>query len=498
MLSAISRRLSAARILWHRLGLNDAGSVATVLIAVPVIAGTVAVGVETGQLYRVKRQMQSAADAAALAGTVDSVNGKTGSITGDARYEAQRNGFTNGVNSVVVTVNSPPTSGPNVATPNAVEVIITKSQGFSLGAVLLNFMGQTSNGFTMRARSVAATGSTSNTVTSTGPVTTSTTTAEGCIIALTPNNEQGISITSFNNFGSDCSIMSNGSATGTGSSASITMSSFNNATLHSSDASNPARVWTRGSFSKSSYNNFTADSILQNQTSTITDPYAGLGTPVPTGTTYTSYVEPPGNNLTLGPGSYVGGLSVTSKSNVYFTPGDYYIVNGDLIIRSDNNVSCPSCTATNGVTFILTQNSGSNSDIGGVSITSMNNVSLNAGTANTYAGVLFYQDRRAPAGTMDATSKIFTVASLNNSTLSGAVYFPQNAINISSINNIGGSPTTGCTIWIGRYIKFSSYNNNYKGGCSTYGTKPAGITTTTTTTQTTTTTTTTNRNKVLE
>jgi selenophosphate synthase len=79
--------------------------------------------------------------------------------------------------------------------------------------------------------------------------------------------------------------------------------------------------------------------------------------------------------------------------------------------------------------------------------------------------------------------------------LSGAVYFPQNRIDISTINNIGGSPTTGCTIWIGRYIKFSSYNNNYKGGCEIYHTKPAGITTTTTTT---TTSSTTGRNKVME
>src|SRR6266568_4947948 len=143
MLSATSRRLSAARILWRRLGLNDAGSVTTMLIAVPVIAGTVAIGVETGQLYRVKRQMQGAADAAALAGTVDSIAGKTGTvITSDARYEAQRNGFTNGSNSVLVTVNSPPTSGPNVGTQGAVEVIITKTQTFSLGAVLLNWMGR--------------------------------------------------------------------------------------------------------------------------------------------------------------------------------------------------------------------------------------------------------------------------------------------------------------------------------------------------------------------
>ena len=97
---------------------------------------------------------------------------------------------------------------------------------------------------------------------------------------------------------------------------------------------------------------------------------------------------------------------------------------------------------------------------------------------------------------MNSSAKIFTVSSLNNATLSGAIYFPNNAINISSINNIGGDSSTGCTVWIGRYLKFSSYNNNYIAGCATYGTTPAGYTTTTTTTSTKSVTT--NKGKVVE
>jgi hypothetical protein len=224
---------------------------------------------------------------------------------------------------------------------------------------------------------------------------------------------------------------------------------------------------------------------LSSQTSTLGDPYSSLGTPSPGTCTYTNYVEPNGNNLTMSPGTYCGGLSVTNKSNVYFTPGVYYVANGDLIIRSDNNISCPTCTNSSGTTFVLTQTTGNASDIGGVSITSENNVTLTAGNDGTaYAGVLFYQDRRVAAGTMTSTSKIFTLASLNNATLAGAIYFPQNRIDISNINNIGGNSSTGCTIWIGRYIKLSSYNNAYKGGCSTYGAKPAGVTTTSTNTTT--------------
>ena len=474
MVRGVSRAFRAARMTWRRLWRDESGSVMSFLVVVPVLMGAVAVGVETGELYRTKRQMQSAADAAALAGSIDRLAAKNNTtITTTARYEAQRNGFQDGVNSVSVTVNAPPTSGPNVSTPGAVEVVITKSQRLSFGAALASALGVTTSNFTMRARSVAAQGSYSSTTSS----------PEGCLVALTPASEQGVSFTSFNNFDSDCTIISNGTATGTGANASITLSSFNNATLKS--------VWTRGRFDYSSYNHLTlTNPAQQNQTTAVVDPYASLPTPSPGACTYNPFSAPGGTSITLSPGVYCGGLAVSSYNNVYFTHGIYYIANGDLYLSSVNNVSCSDCTAKNGVTFVLTQTTGNNADIGGVRISSDNNVTFNAPSANPadypgsspplYAGVVFYQDRRATAGTMTSSSKIFTVSSLNTATLTGAIYFPSNRIDISSLNNSGTS-TTGCTVWIGRYVKFSSYNNNYIAGCDSIGTqRPAIITTTTT------------------
>ncbi len=471
----LARTLSVVRTNVQSFRRNEDGSVLAYMVVLPVLAGALAIGVETGELYRVKRQMQSAADDAALAGTIDSLAGATSSIVADARYEAQRNGFTNGSGTVNVAVNVPPTSGPNVGTPNAVEVVITKTQNLTFGAVLNSWMGRTSNGYALTARSVAA----RTPSTSTPTTTTTTTNPVGCLVALTPNNEQGISISSFNNYSGDCAIMSNGTATGIGSNASISISNFNNFNL----SGDGGIIWTRGSLSAQSYGSMTPapSAAKTNQSTSIVDPYASLDTPAPGTCTYTNYSPPAGANLTLSPGTYCGGLIATNKSNVYFTAGTYYVANGDLLIQSDNNVSCSNCTNGAGVTFVLTQTTGRNTDIGGVSITSQNNVTLSAPNSGTYQGVLFYQDRRVAAGTMNSSSKIFTLASLNNATLSGAVYFPNNAINISSINNIGGSSSTGCTIWIGRYLKFSSYNNNFKGGCAAYGTIPAGYTTTTTT-----------------
>jgi Flp pilus assembly protein TadG len=474
MLRNFSRGIHSAYATWRRLRRDDSGSVLSLFVVVPVLIGTVALGVETGQMYRVKRQMQGAADAAALSAAVDRMAGKnTATITATALYEAQRNGFQNATNGVAVTVNAPPTSGSNVSTVGAVEVIITKPQSFSLGAALSNMLGVSNQSFNMRSRSVAAQGT----------YTTTTSSKEGCIVALTTAAEQGVSFTSFNNFNSDCTIISNGTSTSSNANASVYMASFNNATLKS--------VWTRGSFYKSSYNNFTStDPVQTNQTSTVVDPYAEL--PLPPSATiatchYTDFNVSGVSSVTLVPDrTYCRGLAVSGVSNVYFQPGTYYIAGGDLYLTGVNNVTCPTCATTSsgttGVTIVLTQNSGNNAHIGGVRISSDNNITLNAPSTGTYKGVLFYQDRNATVGTMTSTSKIFTISSLNTVTLNGAIYFPNNRIDISSVNNVG-TGANGCSIWIGRYIKFSSYNNNYRAGCGTYNTEPVSIVTTRTATK---------------
>src|SRR5688572_13255753 len=111
------RPITVLRAQLRRLGRSESGAVMAFLVVIPVVAGTLAIGVETGQWFRVKRQMQNAADAAALAGSIDRTAGQNNTtIEATARYESQRNGFTHGASNVAVTVNTPPTSGANIAT----------------------------------------------------------------------------------------------------------------------------------------------------------------------------------------------------------------------------------------------------------------------------------------------------------------------------------------------------------------------------------------------
>ena len=451
---------------------SESGSMITVAAVLPLLLGTAGLAIDTGRLYVTKRQMEIAADAAALAGSFDRLAGKTtATITSTALYEARRNGFQNGVENVSIAVNSPPSSGPNASVPGAVEVIITKPVGLTLGAAFEKLLGFSTTNVSMVSRAVAAqSGYTSDTMS-----------PEGCFVALTTANEQGISVTSLNNFNSDCTVISNGTATGSGSNASINFSNFNNATMKS--------IWARGSFAASSYNHlYLANPVQQNQATAVDDPYGSLPVPAPGGCGFSSFNQSgSGSSITLVPGTYCGGLKASGYNNIYFSPGVYYVANGDLVLKETNNISCPRCANGTGVTFVLTTTTGASSDVGGVTISDVNNVTLNPPVPCSvnnppsacmneplFPGLLFYQDRRATQGTMTSPSRAFVITSVNNAKIQGGIYVPQNRIDITNLNNISKS-NVGCTVWVGRYVKFSLYNNNYIAGCDAGGTKRPAI-----------------------
>ena len=106
--------------------LSDAhGAIAIqVAVALPVLIGFTALGIEMTTLFVQQKRMQSAADAAVVAA------GSTGLTTAQslaaARAIAGANGFVNGTNGTVVTLNTPPTGGTNISTQSAREIIISR------------------------------------------------------------------------------------------------------------------------------------------------------------------------------------------------------------------------------------------------------------------------------------------------------------------------------------------------------------------------------------
>ena len=111
-------------------------------IALPVLIGFTALGVETGLWYAIKRQDQSAADAAALSGAYERAAGQSyANICDKVRIAAAANGFpfqsyacptatpgcTNPASGTMC-ANNPPISGVSTGDDTAVEVILDRQQ----------------------------------------------------------------------------------------------------------------------------------------------------------------------------------------------------------------------------------------------------------------------------------------------------------------------------------------------------------------------------------
>src|SRR3989442_6411754 len=93
------------------------------LIALCALVGLAA---DTGYFFGCKRQMQTAADAAALAGAAQLRRGGNGNgqIVNAADAAASSNGFTNQVNGTGIQVHTPPLSGYYTSDGSYVEAII--------------------------------------------------------------------------------------------------------------------------------------------------------------------------------------------------------------------------------------------------------------------------------------------------------------------------------------------------------------------------------------
>lgn len=106
--------------------LRDENGQALVLTALTmtVLVAALGLAVDVGMLFRARRQLQTAADAAATSGALQLSYGQSATTAAD--NAAAANGAQNGVNGTSVTVQSPPLSGP-FASAGYVQVAIQQS-----------------------------------------------------------------------------------------------------------------------------------------------------------------------------------------------------------------------------------------------------------------------------------------------------------------------------------------------------------------------------------
>jgi Flp pilus assembly protein TadG len=111
-----------------RFGNDESGSyLMTTAIMMPVLMGIVGLGTDYGLWIHTSKKMQNAADTAAYSAALAKTNG-SGDVTTQANALSSSYGFVNGSDGVVVSVNNPPTSGPNASNVSAIEVVIQQPQ----------------------------------------------------------------------------------------------------------------------------------------------------------------------------------------------------------------------------------------------------------------------------------------------------------------------------------------------------------------------------------
>ncbi|MDB5435335.1 MAG: hypothetical protein JWR47_1592 [Phenylobacterium sp.] len=375
VLRAIRRRVS-----------SETGNVAIMFaLAMPLVVGAGALGVETNFQYIQQTHLQVAADAAAYVGALDNRASASSSVmTADASAIATSNGWSSTTGTIVV--NTPPTSGPNQV-PTATEVVLSQN-------VPRFFTAYFNKGpMVVHARAVAI----------------YATAADACILALSKSASQAVQIqgnTTVTLVG--CDIMSN-------SIASDAVNIWGSATVSTECVVSAGGYANHGGLTLTGP---TCPSVVT-QAPRARDPFSGLATP-PTGVSRSLAGVGNNNTVTLQPGYYSGGMAL--RGTVTLAPGVYYVSGGNFDIGANASVM------GSDVTIYLAAGSQ-------VSMQGNSHVSLAAPTSGTYSGILFFGDR---AGVSSAAN-VFTGDS--SSSLTGDLYFPTQSVtyqgNFSGIN--------GCT-----------------------------------------------------
>ncbi len=380
---------------------NGAIAIMTAL-SLPVVVGFIGMGVEAGLWFHAKRDLQTAADSAAVAAAYEVARGYPNAIVTQTGGSAAADNGYDGSKNDTITINSPPTTGDFSGNNEAVQAIMTRNLTLLFTDLFMD------GGVNISVVAVA--------ILDGGD--------DFCILGLHPSASGGVSIGGTADVALDCGIASN-------STADDAFEVFGSADVAASNAS------TVGGIAVSGSGNLVTDEPNKENSLPARDPYASLAEPAVGGCDHNSNTRVQnGDNTILFPGVYCGDIRITGGTAT-FSPGDYILKGADLKITGG--------TVTGTDTFFFFTNDGA--DFGQTDITG-GDIDLTAPDSGDYAGMLFFQDPDAPTGSgSSTTNKINGGTSLN---LTGALYFPSQKIDFS-----GGANAGGCTVLVGSVVEFS-------------------------------------------
>jgi hypothetical protein len=400
---------------------DETGSIATLTaLSMVMIMGFFGLAIDVGHLLFVKRSLQKAADAAALAGAIEvrvcGLSPNCSAMQSAAQDALTENGLTAGTTlsnctgangtGVTLMLNNPScfdATDPNAGKTNYVEAVVSQPVPTFFAWVF----GMPSVSLHARAEAMRGVG---------GP----------CIWALDPSGP-AISILAGVMVQSRCGVVDE-------SSSANALSCAVGAFLYA-----PSINVTGGSNSllclaASTPNTYVAAPNPRDPLAYLPAPDDGT-TPCgsSTGSPYYGSSQPVnvllGGSVTFNPGVYCGGISITAAlaSNITFEPGTYVMRDGTGplgITQGGLNINLNALTSIsgNGVTFYNEGPTGGftmTEPVTGGSLVSLGNIDLSAPTSGEYGGILFFQGQGV------SSTGTFLANLLEPSQLEGAIYLPS-------------------------------------------------------------------------
>ena len=369
--------------------------------ALPLLIGASAIGVDTIQVSLARRQLQRTADSAALAGAYALAQQR--SVAAAVNHDLSLN------NELVLNaapgIENAPASGPHAGDNRAVRIALATERSVPF----IHFF--TGAPMTVRVEATAA-------LVYTGAY---------CAIALEDQAVTGIRMGGNTTVDLGCGMITN-SRSGQAAYA------FGNAYVNASPMAAVGGI--------PQTNNYDPDTVFLPYSLAQEDPYRDLPDPaVPNNCAGPISVQPnEAETITPSDNGIYCFRGMNVKGTLNLAPGIYYIDGGSLSFGAQSNV-----TGT-GVTFILTSSNALNSpsQIADLDINGGATLDLRAPSSGTYAGVLFYQDRRAPFGTSRINGN-------SASRLYGGFYFRSREL----VFNGAAGMTTECIQLVSRQIQFT-------------------------------------------
>ena len=356
--------------------------------AAPVMIGFTGLAVDGGVWYAEKRDVQSIADAAAVAGALELRRSGAAAVQQAAVSDATTNGYDPGAGDTIFVYN-PPISGPSAGDAGAVEVVVRRPAPLFFAKVLID------KADTIAGRAVAVIGGN-----------------QTCLWALSGTQRGAVKVSGGATLNLACGIFVNSNDT------EALQESGGNSCITA------AKISIVGGYS--------GDCITATPTTGVKplgDPLADIEPPEVEDCDYAGKVTvKKGEVVELLPGVYCGGINVVASGEVIFASGTYVLDGGGL------NIASQSTATGTGVSFYMTAEAKPGDNI---SIEGGANVTMSAPTTGAQAGILFHMDKAADE---KITHKF---AGGTTTTLDGILYFPKQGVKFA-----GGSDTEATSTMI--------------------------------------------------